>query len=228
MSAERRAIALMAALTFTTGIADAVGFLGLDRIFVGNMTGNVIVLGMGVAGGDDLPVLGPVFALVAFTCGAAAAGFTLRGSSERWNTRTTVLLATGGLVLACAAVAMFFVDTDNRSVQFTIAAASALAMGEQAAVARAVAVRDMTTVVVTSTLTSFASESLTDPNAESWLTRVANRRVGAIVAIFVGALVGALLLLVHPGLALLTAAAVTSTVAVVGHRYSRQLESGAQ
>ena len=28
---------LMLALTFSTGIADAVGYLGLDKVFVGNM-----------------------------------------------------------------------------------------------------------------------------------------------------------------------------------------------
>ncbi|MEE6165227.1 MULTISPECIES: YoaK family protein [unclassified Mycolicibacterium] len=47
------------ALTFVTGIVDAVGYLGLDRVFTGNMTGNIVILGMGVAGADELPVLGP-------------------------------------------------------------------------------------------------------------------------------------------------------------------------
>jgi hypothetical protein len=36
----------MLALTFTTGIVDAVGYLGLDRVFTANMTGNVVILGM--------------------------------------------------------------------------------------------------------------------------------------------------------------------------------------
>ncbi|SNS36825.1 YoaK family protein [Rhodococcoides kyotonense] len=227
MSPERRAVALMAALTFTTGIADAVGFLALDRIFVGNMTGNVIVLGMGVAGGDDLPVLGPVIALVSFTCGAVAAGFALRGHPGPWTGRTTALLAGGGLVLAAAAAAMFFLDTETdtddgtgiRTIQIAVAAASSLAMGIQAAVARSVAVRDMPTVVVTSTLTSFASESVTKPNTGT--ARFLDRRIGAVAAIFVGAVVGALLLLVHPGVALLTAATVTLAVAGVGHRSVR-------
>ena len=35
---------LMLALTFSTGIVDAVGYLGLDRVFTGNMTGNVVIL----------------------------------------------------------------------------------------------------------------------------------------------------------------------------------------
>ena len=40
----------MVALTFVTGLLDAVGYLGLDRVFTGNMTGNVVILGMGLAG----------------------------------------------------------------------------------------------------------------------------------------------------------------------------------
>ena len=55
----RRHLVLMLALTFTTGIVDAVGYLGLDRVFTANMTGNVVILGMAVVGAEDLPVLGP-------------------------------------------------------------------------------------------------------------------------------------------------------------------------
>ncbi len=65
---------LMLALTFSTGIVDAVGYLGLDRVFTGNMTGNVVILGMALVGGDDLPVVGPVIALVAFFVGAMIGG----------------------------------------------------------------------------------------------------------------------------------------------------------
>ena len=37
---------LMLVLTFSTGVIDAVGYLGLDRVFTGNMTGNVVILGV--------------------------------------------------------------------------------------------------------------------------------------------------------------------------------------
>ena len=57
---------LMLVLTFTTGINDAVGYLGLDKVFTGNMTGNVVVLGMALAGGSGLPIVGPALALVGF------------------------------------------------------------------------------------------------------------------------------------------------------------------
>jgi len=41
----------MPALTLSAGISvDAVGYLGLDRVFTGNMTSDVAVLGMAAAG----------------------------------------------------------------------------------------------------------------------------------------------------------------------------------
>ena len=71
--------------TFTTGIKDAVGYLGLDKVFTGNMTGNVVVLGMGLVRGTDLPVLGPALALLGFMAGAAAGGRALREESRAWT-----------------------------------------------------------------------------------------------------------------------------------------------
>ncbi|MDI9915965.1 YoaK family protein [Rhodococcus sp. IEGM 1379] len=212
---ENIGVATMMALTFVTGLVDAVGYLGLDRVFTGNMTGNIVILGMAVAGADELPVLGPVIALIAFTFGACVSGLALRSSPKGWHTRTTTLFATGGLVLLALAITMFVVgDNMSKIQQVAFAAVIALVMGEQAAVARALAVKDMTTVVVTSTLTSLASESFFGSGSAWW-----NRRVGAVVTIFVGAIIGALLLLVHVALALLIGAVITLGVTFIGHRY---------
>ena len=37
-------------LTFSTGLVDAVSYLGLGRVFTANMTGNIVLLGFGIAG----------------------------------------------------------------------------------------------------------------------------------------------------------------------------------
>jgi uncharacterized membrane protein YoaK (UPF0700 family) len=216
---EKSGVQLMAALTFVTGMVDAVGYLGLDRVFTGNMTGNIVILGMGAAGADGLPVLGPAIALATFTVGAFAAGMTLRRTPKGWSTRSTVLLGIGGAVLlALTALSLIVGDDPSVPMQVTLAALTALVMGEQAAVARAVAVRDMTTVVVTSTLTSLAGESMVGGGRQALL----NRRTAAIVLIFLGAVVGALLLLVHMALAFAMAAIVTIGVSVIGHRLWRR------
>ena len=41
-------------------LADAVGYLGLDRVFTGNMTGNVVILGMGLPSGRILATVAPI------------------------------------------------------------------------------------------------------------------------------------------------------------------------
>ncbi|MEC5150133.1 DUF1275 family protein [Cryobacterium sp. GrIS_2_6] len=51
-------LGLMLALAFSTGLADAVGHLGLDKVFTGNMAGNGVILGMALAGASNLSVLG--------------------------------------------------------------------------------------------------------------------------------------------------------------------------
>jgi Protein of unknown function (DUF1275) len=43
------------ALTFSTGLIDAASYLGLGRVFTANMTGNVVLLGFGIAGAAGLP-----------------------------------------------------------------------------------------------------------------------------------------------------------------------------
>ncbi|CAN5474238.1 hypothetical protein BH09ACT7_BH09ACT7_54570 [soil metagenome] len=209
----------MIVLTFVTGIVDAVGYLGLDRVFTGNMTGNIVILGMGIAGADSLPVLGPAVALVAFTAGAFGAGFALRRRHSaplpaRWHDGITVLLALGAVVLlALTVVALVVGDRPTAMVQVVMAAATAAVMGQQAVVARALAVTDMTTVVVTSTLASLAGETWVRGTPGS----VVNRRAGAIAVIFIGAATGALLVRIHLAVPFGLAAAATVVVVVLGH-----------
>lgn len=96
----------MLALTFTTGVVDAVGYLHLDQVFAGNMTGNVVILGMAATGGTGLPVLGPAVALASFLVGAAVAGRVLRTAAPGWGRRCAGLLCGVGLALAGTALAL--------------------------------------------------------------------------------------------------------------------------
>lgn len=206
-------LGLMLALTFTTGIIDAVGYLGLDRVFTGNMTGNVVILGMGLAGADELPVLGPAVALVAFMAGAAVGGRALRGDHPTWTTRHTGLFGAVAVAVLAAAVLAVLVDSPTGVLQYAITGALGAAMGCQAATARHIAVKDVTTVVVTSTLTGLASDSvLGKGEGQPW-----KRRAAAIGLIGLGAATGALLLRIDIGYGMLVAAVIIGTVAVLGH-----------
>lgn len=83
ISDERMHLVLTMVLTFATGIVDAVGYVGLERVFTGNMTGNVMILGMAVVGAENLPILGPFQALVAFMAAAALGGRVLRRAARQ-------------------------------------------------------------------------------------------------------------------------------------------------
>ena len=211
---DRLHLVLMLALTFSTGIADAVGYLGLDRVFTGNMTGNVVILGMALAGGDDLPVAGPLLALGTFMAGAALAGVVLRPVQVGWTPRTTGLIAAVGLLLAAITVPLAVADADlPRTVQLVVTGLLALAMGTQAATARHLSVKDVTTVVVTSTITGLAADS----RLAGGHGKHSGRRVAAIALICAGAAVGALLLQAHLAWGVAVSAVLTLLVAALGH-----------
>ncbi|MCI1018489.1 DUF1275 domain-containing protein [Microbacterium sp. C5A9] len=213
-------LVLMLALTFSTGIVDAVGYLGLDKVFAGNMTGNVVILGMALAGADDLPWVGPLLALVAFLAGAAIGGRVLRPVAAGWSSRTTVLIAVVGALLGIAGIGLFIADgTPPPPWELGATLLLATSMGVQAAAARHLAVKDVTTVVVTSTITGLAADSrLAGGAGQPWI-----RRVSAIALIAAGAAVGALLLMAHIGWGVVAAAVISLVVAAIGEGASRRL-----
>jgi uncharacterized membrane protein YoaK (UPF0700 family) len=212
-------LGLMLALTFSTGIVDAIGYLGLDKVFAGNMTGNVVILGMALVGADDLPVLGPLLALAGFMGGAALGGRPLKSADPGWTRRTTVLLGLVAAVTVATSILLLAIDDDiSELVAVSITTALGAAMGVQAATARFIAVKDVTTVVVTSTITGLAADSWLGSGKKSGDSP---RRVAAVLLILAGAAVGAALLKWHLGAGLLLAGGITAAVAVVGPLASR-------
>lgn len=207
-------LALLLALTFSTGVVDALGYLGLDKVFAGNMTGNVVILAMALTGAAGLPIVGPLVALTLFMAGAAVAGRTLRRVPAGWARGMTVLFAAvAALLVAVATVAFAFPHDRPPGIAYAITGALGLAMGCQAGAARHIGVADVTTVVVTSTLVGLAFDSRFGRGAAG---RPRARRAGAILLLMAGAATGALLLRLGLGWPALCAAIVSATVAVLG------------
>lgn len=220
---ERLHAVLMLTLTFSTGVIDAIGYLGLDRVFTGNMTGNVVILGMAVAGGDDLPVVGPTIALACFMLGAALGGRYLRRAPAGWGGRHTAAFGAVGVLLVLTA-GLLGTGLEHRvhAIALTVTGLMAAAMGLQAAAARKLGLKDLTTVVVTSVITGLSADSrLGGGHQQPWL-----RRAGAVVLIAAGAAVGALLLRVHIGLGPLLAGLIALTAAGVGEADRRATAKG--
>ena len=211
---ERLHLALMLALTFSTGVIDAVGYLGLDRVFTGNMTGNVVILGMALTGADGLPIAGPIIALLLFMLGAGIAGRVLRSVAAGWSARSTILFSFVGIVLAASAIPTLVIDDPTEPLMLAATGALGLAMGMQAGVARHIGVKDVTTVVVTSTIVGLAFDSVFAAriSGHPWA-----RRVLAVALIGAGAAAGALLLEINIAAGMLVAAGITLLAALLGH-----------
>lgn len=213
--ADRINLAAALALTFTTGMVDAIGYLGLDRVFTANMTGNVVILAIGLTGTSALPVAGPMVAMVGFFLGAAFAGRWLRGAAPGWHTRTTIsLVATGTVVIAISAGVRIWEPVLGSPWALAVTAIIGIAMGGQATTARRLAVSDVPTVVVTATLTNLAADSpLGAGTNQRW-----RRRAGAVAFLALGAAVGALLLQVSLPVSLAATGALIVATAIWADR----------
>jgi uncharacterized membrane protein YoaK (UPF0700 family) len=209
--------ALLLVLTVVTGVVDAVSILSLGRVFVANMTGNVVFIGFALAGANGFSLSASVSALAGFLIGAALARLLVERLGSH---RGRVMIATAGgelllIIVAMAATTVGGADLSSRA-KVAIAALLALAMGAQNAAVRQLKVFDLTTTVLTMTLTGLAS----DLHQGDRFAIV--RRLSAIAAMLAGAVAGAWLVLEVSDLAALgLAIALVSLVLVAAVAGSR-------
>ena len=211
---------LLVGLTVVTGLVDAFSYLSLAHVFVANMTGNVVFLGFGLAGVGDISVVASLLAIVAFALGASIGGrWAVRRAPHRGRLLVAATAMQAGLVVVAAVVA------DARGVQgsasrLTLIGLLAVAMGGQNAVARRLAVPDLTTTVLTLTVTGLVAD------ATSRSARI--RRSVSIVSMLGGALMGGVLLRwVNPAAPLWLAAALLVTCAATAYAATRDPRSQA-
>jgi uncharacterized membrane protein YoaK (UPF0700 family) len=208
------------ALTFTTGLVDAASYLGLGHVFTANMTGNVVLLGFGIAGTAGLPVISPIVSMASFVVGAGIGGL-LGARIERLHpVQVGVALLVEAVCVAVAALVAAVVHVHaNRVSGDVIVALLAFAMGIRNATVRRVAVPDLTTTVLTMTLTGLAADSrLAGGTGTGSL-----RRVSAVVTMLLGALAGALLVRSSLTLPLAVAAALALLTTIGYARWHRGL-----
>jgi len=202
---------LLVALAFGAGAVDAISYLGLGRVFTANMTGNIVLLGFGIARAGGLPVVSPIVSLAAFVVGSGVGGALGRRMADRHPEHVSYALGLEGSLLAGAAILAG--ATNPHPAGFAADATIALmaaAMGIRNATARRLAVPDLTTTVLTMTITGLAADStLAGGTGKGSL-----RRVSAVVAMLAGAVAGALLLRTGLTLPLAVAAAVALATCV--------------
>jgi uncharacterized membrane protein YoaK (UPF0700 family) len=206
---------LLVGLTALTGIVDAVSILSLGRVFVANMTGNVVFAGFALAGAPGFALAASLAALAGFIVGAGAGGRLIRRLGED----RARLLARGSalqLILVAAALVLTVasgsaLSPDNRDI---VAAVLAVGTGMQNAIVRRLAVPDMTTTVLTMTLTGIAADIRAGKPTAAFA-----RRLLSVATMLAGAVGGAELVLhVAVAAALGLATAVLAVVSAAAAR----------
>ena len=199
-------------LTFVTGVIDAVSFLGLGHVFTANMTGNVVLLGFALGGTADLSVGRSLAALCAFATGSVVGG-RLTNERQRTPARQLLIAMHAEVLFLCLAAAATLVaggDTSFAGLSPVIVL-TAVAMGLRNAVVRKLAVPDLTTTVLTLTVTGLAADSV----LAGGVAPRSSRRMLSILAMGSGALVGTMLLrLFGMWVALIVAAFVVAGLAL--------------
>jgi uncharacterized membrane protein YoaK (UPF0700 family) len=185
---------LLAGLSFSAGMYEAICFLTFERIFAGFQTGNLVFLGFDVAG-THAPA-GPNSVTVAISLVAFAAGVALampilkvpggeRGVFQVWPRRVSIALAVA-LVLQIAFLVVWIAAVSAASLAYILIALAAFAMGLQANAIRSLQVPNISTTAFTATYVGLVSGvvtwSLTAPTAR--------RLTAAVVGVAVGGFLG--------------------------------------
>ena len=199
---------VLVALTVVSGLVDAMSYLGVGHVFVANMTGNIVLMGFAIAGAKGFSIASSLVVLGSFAVGALAGGrlgVALGETLRRW----LVTVAATQMVLATAAAVATAAGGFGPvgAPRFGIFALLGAGMGLQNATVRRLAVPDLTTTVMTMTVTGLAADS----SLAGGDNRRAVRRMTSVAAMLVGGFAGAVLVL-HTNL--------TTTLAVVAAAYA--------
>ena len=230
--------ALLLILTAVTGVVDAVSILALGRVFVANMTGNVVFAGFAIVGAPGFSLSSSLFALAGFLIGAAIGGALITRAGQdravllRAGVIAEVVFAAAALAVAAASAApgvsrgttAIAGPPFGAATTDAVAALLAVGMGIQNAVARKLALPDLTTTVLTMTLTgigadlraSFRAGPQGRAEARAAARAALGRRLLAIGTMLAGALTSAWLVLDVSALSALSLATALLAVTAIG------------
>jgi uncharacterized membrane protein YoaK (UPF0700 family) len=207
----RATVTALLTLTAVTGLVDAVSYLRLGHVFVANMTGNVVFLGFTADPHSGLSPAASITAIAGFLLGALAGGrlaHTLAADRpRRW---LVVSFAAEAVILGLVAVVIATTSLGYAGTsRYVTIALLAVALGVQNSTVRHLGVADLTTTVLTLTLTGLAADSAPagGPGAKP------GRRLGSVAAMLAGAATGATVLLWSPTAVIALAAVLIAAVA---------------
>jgi len=183
---------LLVMMTLTTGLVDAFSYLTLGHVFVANMTGNIVFLGFALAGAQGFSITASLGAIAAFILGAAFGGrLNSRFARHRGQLLSVATFIQALLLGASVVLAVLTPRLVSGGYRYALIGVLGIAMGLQNAVARQLAVPDLTTTVLTLTITGIAADQTVVGGVGSKF----GRRIVAISSMFIGGLIGAVLVL---------------------------------
>jgi uncharacterized membrane protein YoaK (UPF0700 family) len=206
---ERRTVAGLLTLTVVTGLIDAVSYLQLGRVFVANMTGNVVFLGFSVKPHSGLSAVASLVAIGGFVAGSFCGGRLAASQSQRTARWLGIALGTEAItVAAVASLTSTGVLPSHAHGSWATIAVLAAALGLQNSTVRHLGVPDLTTTVLTLSLTGLAADG-------HWRSRPTRRRAASLLAMLGGAAAGAGLLQASTSGVIAVAAALVGVATVL-------------
>jgi uncharacterized membrane protein YoaK (UPF0700 family) len=200
------------------GVVDAASILGLGHVFVATITGNLVFVGLAVAGARGFAVAPCLLSIGGFIAGALAGGHACRAArGHRGRALRNVLDLKLGLATVVTAIIVSVGGHPGHGTQEIAVVLLAMSMGCQLAAIRYLKVPDLLTVVLTLTITGALTERGLGPFHPTVL-----RRAIAVLAFAVGAIAGGLLVVnVSLSAALGLGLAIIVSVAIAAHIASR-------
>jgi len=154
---------MLVMLSLAAGCVDAVGYLGLGQIFVANMTGNTVLLGLAIGQAEAQTALRAVVALAGFVVGVAAGAAIVGPGRARapWPPGVTLALSLELVVLVTFAVGWSLAGPEPAGgTVYPLIVLPAVAMGVQSAAVRRLGIPGVATTYITGTLTDLTEGAI--------------------------------------------------------------------
>jgi uncharacterized membrane protein YoaK (UPF0700 family) len=223
---QRWPVVVAALLTFGAGTLDVVALTHLCGVFASVMTGNLALMGLGLARADGVTIVHTVVAVVSYVI-AVAVGTRITGAREpedpAWPRSVTVTLSVQIVVQGALAIGWVLSQAAPAGgLQLGLLAAAAASMGLQGAAMRGLGVT-LATTYLTGTLTGLIAARARVPALRSDAPGLA-----ALIAAVCGAACGGLVLTIAPiTTPLLCVLPLAAVIAIAEWRHHRGAASSA-
>lgn len=203
-SVEPGAVRDVLLLSIVAGSADAVGFLSLGHVFISNMTGNLVLLGIALGQGHLDDSLRSIFVLTVFMLGLALGVWQSRAVSDGdWPRLAARLIGIEARLLMLFAAGWLVPLMHDSDCSYGLLATLTFAMGLQSAALSRLGAPGVGTTAITGTITALVTGlvvRVADPAQGSSRQRLAFQ--ATVLALYCsGAAICGLLLVFYPALA---------------------------